>query len=287
MALAKKLPPKVAPKKPAPLKRSTLEIFDIPVDDLVGHEDNPNEQDEATFDQLVEGIRADGFDEPIQVVPIEGGTHAGKWQIFSGHHRAKAAKVLGLKVIPAVVKKGWNEDKVKIELVRRNRLRGNLNSEKFTKLYNELKTRGWDESMLKLQMGFTKEDAFKKVYKSIEKAMTPSQKKKLEESKESIKSVDGLSSVLNDIFKNHGSDLDHGFVVFNFGGKEIHYIETDTSLNKQVKALEEECRNKGITLADAFKHLLNRPNLSGVKKSGTVQAPAKVKPNAKTSSAAA
>jgi ParB/RepB/Spo0J family partition protein len=271
MALAIKKPLRAAVAVPTVrplLRKSTmLEVFDIPIDDILESKENPNEQDEATFDQLVQVIKDKGFDEPIKVIPAL--NQPGKFLCYSGHHRLKAAKVLKFTHIPGVIKDGWSEDERKIALVRENMLRGNLNPEKFTKLYSEL-AKKYDASILKLQMGFTKEDAFKKVYKSIEKALNPSQKKKLDEAKETIKSVDGLSSVLNDIFKEHGADLDFGFIVFSFGGKNHHYIESDSNLNKLVEKLEADVKAKGLFMADVMKYLVANADLSKVKKSDKV-----------------
>lgn len=257
--------------KTMPLKRSTiLDVFDVPMELIVLSEDNPNEQDEATFDQIVEGIKTDGFDEPIHVIPVEVGPNAGKYIITSGHHRFKAASVLGFTHIPAVIKKGWNDDKRKIELVRRNMLRGNINPEKFTQLFSELSAKGYDASVLKLQMGFTKEDAFKKLFKSVANNLPPSAKKKLEEAKEDIKSVDGLSSALNAIFKEHGTDLDHGFIVFQFGGKEHVFIECDKGLHGMVKKLTNEAREKNLSMTEIFKKLVSEVDLKKMKPSAHV-----------------
>jgi len=273
-ARAKPAPAAPAPAvKTAPLRRSTIiGVFDIPIELILASAENPNEQDEATFDQLVEGMKEDGFDEPIHVIPVEEGPDAGKYIITSGHHRHKAAAVLGYTHVPAVIKKGWNDDKRKIELVRRNMLRGNVNSEKFTKLFGELRAKGYDDSVLKLQMGFTKEDAFKKLYKAVSDNLPPSAKKKLDEAKEDIKSVDGLSSALNAIFKEHGSDLDHGFIVFQFGGKEHHFIECDKGLSGMMKNLEKEAREKGLSLTEIFKTMITTTNLSSFKPSPQVAA---------------
>jgi hypothetical protein len=257
------------PVKPKP--SSIVAVVDIPLDMLVGHDDNPNEQDEATFDQVVQSIREDGFDEPILVTQIGSGENAGKFEIVSGHHRVKGARVLNMEAVPAIVKAGWSGTKVQVELVKRNMLRGNLNPEKFTALYNRIIKAGNDEALTKVQMGFTKEDAFKKIYKGIEKALPPSQKKKLAQAKENIKSVDGLSSVLNTIFKEHGADLDHGFVVFAFGGKQHHFIECDPQLDKMMKNLEAEVKDKGLFMADVMKHIVSNIDLTKVKPSGKVE----------------
>jgi hypothetical protein len=94
------------------------------------------------------------------------------------------------------------------------------------------------------------------VYRDIRKALPKSHKKKLDEAKETIRSVDDLSSVLNTIFKEHGSELDKGFMVFSFGGKDHHYIPVDDELNKRIKALEKKVEKEGIDITDVFKDLL-------------------------------
>ncbi|MET4190703.1 MULTISPECIES: ParB/RepB/Spo0J family partition protein [unclassified Bradyrhizobium] len=250
------------------LKRSTIvEVFDIPIEDVLESKENPNEQDEQTFDQLVQVIKDKGFDEPIKVIPSL--KEPGKYIVYSGHHRLKAAKVLKFTHVPCVVREGWTEDERKFALVRDNQMRGNLNPERFTQLYNEL-SKKYDPSILKLQMGFTKDEAFKRVYKNIEKTLNPAQKKKLEEARETITSVDGLSSVIHTIFKEHGSDLDHGFVVFSYGGKKHHYVESDNQLNKMMEALEERVKSQGLLMADVMKQIVATADLSKVKKSDKV-----------------
>src|SRR4051812_27734962 len=94
-------------KKPAPvghlatqakgLQPSALKVFDIPISQLVFHKDNPNEQNERTFDEIVERIRTLGFDTPIHVAPqLSKGRATGKFLIIGGHHRVKAAELVGL-----------------------------------------------------------------------------------------------------------------------------------------------------------------------------------------------
>jgi hypothetical protein len=280
MAIRKRLQVTAAPapkKKPEALKRSTLEVMDIPLDRLIPSPENPNEQDDTTFDELVEALRKDGCDEPIIVVPQKvDGRDTGKYYIASGEHRYKGAKFLGWKTIPGIVKPGWSDDERKIALVRRNMLRGALNPEKFTKLYGEL-AKKYDKELLKRLMGFTKTDAFEKVYKAIESSVTPKQRKQLAEAKETIKSVDDLSSVLNTIFKEHGSELDFGFMVFSFGGKNHHYFKTDAELDKLLKKLEATLQSQGMDATEFFKGALRGLDLNVAVKSATVPSSPKKK----------
>jgi len=248
------------------VKKSSIEIVDILVSKIIDSEENPNEMDDSTLDELVEGIKEDGFDEPCLVINQfdDNGKPTGMFIMASGHHRSKAGQILGMKRIPCIIKKDWNDDARKVALVRRNILRGDINPEKFTKLYNEL-SKKHDKELLKKMMGFTKKDAFEKVYQEVEKALPQRQKKKLKEAKERIKSVDDLSSVLNTIFKEHGSELDYGFMVFSFGGKNHHYIVCDDRLNKMVTSLEKQCEEEGMSIGDVFKTLLKKVDLSVIK----------------------
>jgi hypothetical protein len=257
------------------LKKSKLEVFDIKLDDLIESPENPNEMDEQTFDQFVQAVREDGFDEPIHVVPIESGPDAGKWLIFSGHHRKKAAGVLGLDAVPAVIKPGWTQDKVKIELVRRNMGRGAVNPEKFTKLYNELVSRGYDEAMLKLQMGITNSAEFKRLYQNAAKQMTPAQRKKLDDAKETIKSVDDLSATINKIFTDHGSELDCNMLVFNYGKgskQKVYYVKCDDPLGKMLENLQAEIVNRKLDATDVFKDLVSKVDLGQVRSAPKIKA---------------
>lgn len=244
------------------LTASSLKVFDIPDELLIDHDDNPNEQDDTTLDRLTQQIKEDGFDEPLIVVPSL--KHPGKYLIVSGHHRRRGGKLAGMTSFPCVVKQGWDEDKADIELVSRNILRGKLNPEKFSALTNKLLKKGYDLALIRAQMGFTKTDAFEKLYKQASDALPPAARKRLADAKERITSVDGLSSVLNDIFTEHGADLKHGFVVFNFGGKKHHYIECDLETHKMMEALEERCRSEGTDIRAVFKGML-----AGDKKTST------------------
>jgi ParB/RepB/Spo0J family partition protein len=233
-----------------------LKIFDIPIKLLIDHEENPNVQTDKVFSQLVERIKEEGFDEPIIVVPeLKNGKPSGKYVIFSGHHRKKAAELVGLTHVPAVVREGWDEDRIAIELVTRNQLRGNLDPIKFTNLFNRLKRR-YDPELLKKMMGVSEKKIFDQLYKEARDKLPPKARKKLDEAKETIKSVDDLSSVLNKIFQEHGSEVDHSFMVFTFGGKQHYYIQIGKSTAKLVEQLKETCEDIGPMTGDALFYTL-------------------------------
>lgn len=240
-----------------PAKESQLKVYDIPVDKLVESAENPNEMTAQALDKLVEGIKEEGFDEPIIVIPqLEGEKETGKYIIASGHHRVKAARVLGFKEIPSIIKQGWDDDKRLISLVKRNILHGEINPRKFTELVDTLRKRNYTEEMVKAVMGFTQKDAFESLYQKVREALpTKEKKEKLDEAKEKIKTVDDLSNVLNNIMKEGGSTLDKGYMVFTFGGKKHHYFKIDKDLEHKLCEIEEYCSGK-MDVCDYFKEHL-------------------------------
>lgn len=258
-------------KNPIKLQRSKLEIFDIPDDLLIDSPDNPQEMDDATFDELVEGIRAEGVDEPMHVIRMYGddGEFVGTYMITSGHHRRKAGRAAGISVFPCVIKKDMDDAARKIALVRRNQLRGSMNSKKFTALFREVSPVLGPE-MAKRLMGFTKEAAFKKVFDDVRKSLpSDSHKKALDDAKETVKSVDDLSSILHGIFKREGSKVTSGYMVFSFEGKKHHYFQVDKNLSKKLEDIEAEIGRRGISANQYFEEKLL--GISGV-------APKKSKP---------
>lgn len=238
-------------------KESNLKLYDIPITKLLESAENPNEMSAQALDKLVDGIREEGFDEPIIVVPeLDGEKETGNFVIASGHHRVKAAKILGMKEIPAIIKQGWDDDKRLISLVKRNILHGDINPKKFTELVDTLRKRNYTEEMVKAVMGFTKKDAFENLYQQVRKALPNDKKAKLDEAKEKIKTVDDLSNVLNTIMKEGGSTLDKGYMVFTYGGKKHHYIRIDQELDAIVSHIESDCQSSGRDLCDYFKEKL-------------------------------
>lgn len=244
---------KAKPKLPKVVESKTHKVFDIPIELLHADEANPNEMDDATFDALCEGMREDGFDDPIEVIPHP--NKEGHYLIAGGHHRVMAAKRIGMKVVPSFIMKNWDVIKQKIMLVRRNMLHGKTNSTKFTKLYDELR-QSMDAKLLQAAMGFTHTKAFEAVYENVEKNLNPKQKKAFAKAKEKIRSVDDLSSVLNTIFKEKGSELKEGYMVFSFGGKDHHYVTVDEATNKRLKSIKKSMGDDAAGMRDWLQSII-------------------------------
>ena len=205
------------------------------------------------------------------VPQVLNGQPTGKYLITSGHHRKKANVAAGLTHSDCIIREGWDEDRVAIELITRNGLRGTMNPYKFTEIWDRLAKR-YDKAQLQKMMGLTEKKAFNALYKRISDNLSPKQKRKLDEAKESINSIDDLSSVLHTIFKEHGSELEEGFMVFNYGGKKHVYIKVDDETMRKLESIQKNLTAKDANIQEYFKDLINTANagLGNVSKKPTL-----------------
>ncbi len=229
------------------------EVRQIALTDLEPDKENPNEQSDKEFNMLCEDIEANGFVEYPQVWWNE---EIQKYDIIGGHHRFMAAKVLGFDDIPCIVlPEEFSKDRQQIQMVKWNMIKGRLNPEKFTLMYNDLATK-YDKEALKYMMAFTDEDKFNQVYKIAKQSLPPEIAERLADTKEEIKTIDGLSDVLNNLFTAYGEDLKFNFINFSHGGQMHTMIRMNGKLKKQLEDMKEECREKDVDINDLFNELL-------------------------------
>src|SRR5690348_5830420 len=93
------------------VEHSPIELHDpirVRIDRIHPNEWNPNQQSDETFNMLVEEIREDGFDHPVNLVPCDceeiEGSH---YKLIGGEHRWKSAHVLGMPEVLAVINPHW------------------------------------------------------------------------------------------------------------------------------------------------------------------------------------
>lgn len=113
-----------------------MTITYIPTNELIEYENNPRRNDEAV-DYVARSIRDFGFRVPIVI--------DGNRIIVAGHTRLKAAKKLGLQVVPCIVADDLND-----EQIAAFRLVDNKTSE----------LAGWDFRALDAELGILREQGF-------------------------------------------------------------------------------------------------------------------------------
>lgn len=219
-----------------------MEFRVVPIDDLEPDPRNPNKEDLATFNELVEGIKRDGVVETLLVRPAG---ETGKWVITAGEHRWKAAKLAGVTHVPILIKQDWDADEAGIQLVRLNALRGRLDPERFTKLYTELKGK-FSEPELRKRLGFSGKDAeFRRLLKSVTAGLPASVRAEVEKRAEKIRRVEDLAAVVQSIFTKYGATVAAHFIVFAFGGQTHLMVQTTPETFGPILALAEACQAAG------------------------------------------
>jgi len=183
-----------------------LPIFDVPIDLLIPRHDNANEMDDSTFNRLVEEISEVGFLVPLQIAPALGN----KFSIIGGRQRWDAARTLGYEKVPCVMVE-LEEDLQLLVSVRLNVIHGNLNPDKFRKLYDQA-VKKYGKEQLKELFGFTDSDAWNKligdVASSLKESGIPAETvQKIAKKARKVRSVDGLGKILRKFFEHHGDDL--------------------------------------------------------------------------------
>lgn len=235
------------------MSTAEMEITYLSVDILHGNDWNPNKQKDLTFNKLVENMQEIGFVEPVMVRP-----HPEKeeeYEIVSGHHRVEAAKIVGYTEVPCIVQLDFDEDMAKVQLVRMNVLRGELDPMKFTKLFNDMAEK-YGEDLTKDMMAMVDAKAFDKLYVDVKNELPPDLQKKLESTKKEIKDVDGLSKILNEMFANYGNTLDQNFMVFSYAGKTHYWIQMDKDMKKRMDDIAETAETGKHDINGLFKAMM-------------------------------
>ena len=198
-------------------KTQNLLRLSLPVTALVKNEANPNKMAAREFDLLIDNIERTGLTDPILVRPLDYEEvfeiaakfdmpdlelvltkEELKFRIVGGHHRFDAAAYLGLEDVPVTVimDDGFDEDQERFQLVRMNMIRGKLDPQAFFDLYNSLAP-AYSDEVLQDAFGFADEAEFRKLIDQTAKALPDKNlQKKFKEAAEEIKTIDGLSKLL-------------------------------------------------------------------------------------------
>jgi hypothetical protein len=224
----------------------------LPVDQIVPNDWNANEEDEVTFDALVDEVSETGFIDSLTVVPIDDGTY----RIIGGEHRWMAAKASGAQEVPCLILRGekWRDaDLQKFVTVRMNVIRGKLNPEKFVKLYEEMAEKYGAEALQKM-FGFVDKRAFKRIVKGVTKAAKQSLPKELhkemDEKARDAKTVDDLGTIVQEMFQKYGDTVGHSFMIFTHGKQEHIYVQMNQAMRKAMDKVVLYCETTDTDIND-------------------------------------
>jgi ParB/RepB/Spo0J family partition protein len=244
--------------------KEDMTIVNVPTEKLVPNSWNPQAMSDVKFNQLLEEIREDGFDEPLLVVPHPDKAKAqdGFFMIVSGEHRWQAMRVLGAAKIPCVVKGNWDEKAQRIKTVRRNMLHGELDKERFSKLVHSLSdTHGVSMRDMASTLGFSNDAEFREQF--LSKLRSEEEKKQRgaiqdasDQDRRELEVVDNLSYVINEILAKAGDTIPQGFIFFWHKNKFHLMVQEDKRLEKMVEAMVKYLRETGKHVTAFLSHAL-------------------------------
>ncbi|NJL55762.1 ParB N-terminal domain-containing protein [bacterium] len=228
----------------------------VPDEMLFDHPNNTNRQSKHVHQELIESIREQGFDENLIVVPRNDGEPG--FFIVAGNHRRRAGKAAGMLEFPCVVRDDWDEVEARIQLVRRNYVRGEIDRVLFTEEVNRLsKEQGIALDVLMERMGFEDANAFSNFYKeekkrekSIGASVAASQ------AASQVKMIDDLGVILSVLFEKYGNTVPHSFIAFPTGGKNHIFIQVTPALKKTMDAVTTKCVADGLDINTVLGGLL-------------------------------
>ena len=240
--------------KKARIEEGKRRIEELLIDKVVCNSWNPNIMDEKEFNLLVTNVQDIGMAVPITVVEKKDGT----FMIIGGEHRWKAARLTGMKTIPAVVypEGEMDEDRAKFQTMRLNMIHGKIDPKKFVDMYMGLSGK-YTEEVLKESMGFINQAEWDRLLSKVKQGLpTKDLKQRFDQVKEQIKTMEDLSTILNRLFATYGDTLPYAFMVFDFGGKENLWIRMDKPLFSTMKMVSNECVLNKVTLDAVLNEVL-------------------------------
>jgi hypothetical protein len=207
------------------------------VDKILPNPWNANEQDERSFDALVDEVSETGFIDSITVVPLEGDLY----RIIGGEHRWRAAKASGEEFVPCLILQGtkWkDEDLQKFVTVRMNMIKGKLNPTKFAAIYSEMATKYGKDQLQKL-FGFVDKKAFAKLTRGVVEGAKRSLPKELhadlEEKAKDAKTAEDLGQIVQEMYAKYGDTMAQSFMVMTHGKQEHIYVALNTPMRKAMQ----------------------------------------------------
>ena len=78
----------------------------------------------------------------------------------------------------------------------------------------------------------------------------------LDKARGEIKTIDGLAAILNEMFAKYGSSLDHGYMVFSYGGQSHLWIIMDDATKKMADTMKKIALETGMNINDVFREMV-------------------------------
>lgn len=206
------------------------------------------------------------FDEPLQVVPIDGEERS--WLVLGGEHRTRAMTALDQENIPCVIRWDLAEKSEKDLMtwsVRRNNLRGKINAQKYAELEDKLvndhdmtieaarQTMLIDEDLanaLRSQIQTTKSVDKDNLSKDFDDHPQDDViiNEQLERDKASL--LQALKVAEQDVLLDSADTVDYGYLFFMQSEKMHLLVDESEQLHQLIKKMVSACKGESARVDD-------------------------------------
>lgn len=271
-------------------KNKFLKRMWLPLELLDDHPDNPNEMTDRGFDMLVENVDAVGFTDPMLVWPRDcleafeqvmkdaksAGIMAGmdepvpafidmlkaanvRFMFVGGHHRRNSLQFLGESYGPCTViaDPEFTDDVAEAQLMRNNLIHGRVDPQKFAKMLQKQYDKGLPDDVIERMYGFADEAEFERLKGELGKQLpTKELQDKFKKAAEEIKTIDGLTKLLNRMFTLYGDTLPYGYLIVDYGGQHSVWLRASKKTFDAVTLIGQACAENQKSLDDVLGSVL-------------------------------
>jgi ParB-like chromosome segregation protein Spo0J len=265
-------------------KNKLLRRMWLPLELLEDNPDNPNILSDRGFDMLTQNIEDVGFTDAMLVWPrgmlqqfeqvVKDAEKAGlkpgadepekqfcemlksagiHFQFVGGHHRRQSLQYLGELYGPCtvIVDPEFDDEAAEAQLMRNNLIHGKIDPTKFMKMAQRQMDKGLTEDQLQILYGFADEAEFKRLVDVLAKDLPNKElQDKFKKAAEEVKTIDGLTKLLNKMFTMYGDTLPYGFMVVDYGGQQNIWLRISKKTHDAMTLIGDACIENQVTMDD-------------------------------------
>jgi hypothetical protein len=271
-------------------KNQFLKRMFLPLELLDDNPENPNEMTDRGFDLLVDNIDQVGFTDPMLVWPkdmieefdqfLKAMKANGiavptdepsvefadalratgiRFVFVGGHHRRQALQYLGESYgfCTVMMDPSFTEELAEAQLMRNNMIHGRVDPVKFGRLLQRQYDKGLSDDVIQEMYGFAEEAEFDKLKGQLASQLpTKDLQEKFRKAAEEIKTIDGLTKLLNRMFTLYGDTLPYGYLIVDYGGQHSVWLRASKKTFDAVTLIGQACIENQKSLDDVLGYVL-------------------------------
>ncbi len=211
--------------------------------------ENPRIMTSEELNALVENIERVGYNQPLVLFWNETDQI---YELVKGHRRYDALIYLKEEEVDCIIAEYPNREEMIMDAMADNINVGHFDPIKMMELFKYLRTKGYDDAKIRERMAITSDAQLKRLIKQFENELPEALAEKLRAVRGEIKTIDDLSTILNQIFTEYGDTLDFNFMVFAYGKQKHLYIKSRKDNWDRVNKLTEYCKQTKVDINEVF-----------------------------------